>query len=386
MEKLFYQDTHIIDFEAIVTDCRKDSASDGYYIILDRTAFFPEEGGQTADKGTINGRDVLDVQIRQNIIYHLMADPLPVGSTIMGHVDWNRRFDFMQQHSGEHILSGLIHKHYGFQNVGFHLSDREVTMDLDGQISFELLREIEAEANRIIWANIPVNAYFPSKETLASLTYRSKIEIEGDIRIVEIPGVDVCACCAPHVSSTGEIGIIKINSVQSHRGGVRLSILCGQRALRDYTTKQETVGALSNLLSTGQERLTDAVNKLRADSVQMKEAANQLSNQLLQLQISSLPAPSEAANVVLFSELSNMVAIRNTINELTKRYSGYCAFFSGNGETGYSFILGSSKLDCTVVSSFLKERFGAKCGGSKLMVQGSVTACQKQLDAFFQAL
>lgn len=384
MEKLFYLDTHIIDFEATVTDCFEAEKKKGYYIVLDRTAFFPEEGGQSADKGTINGKEVLDVQIKEDIIYHLMQEPLEIGSRISGHVDWAQRFDFMQQHTGEHIVSGLIHKHYGFHNVGFHLSVNEVTMDFDGQISMELLREIEAEANRVVWANLAVSATFPSKEVLDTLEYRSKIEIEGAVRIVEIPGVDVCACCAPHVSFTGEIGMIKIASMQSHRGGMRLTLLCGERALQDYTTKQDTCSAISVLLSAKPDLLADAVKKVLEDSHKAKETANQLTNQLLKLQIAMLPTPKQTDHAVLFTELSNTIAIRNTVNELTTRYSGYCAAFTGTDKDGYSFIIGSANKDCRTLAALLREQFHAKCGGSSPMIQGSVNISEEELTAFLQ--
>ena len=384
MEKLFYKDTHILDFEAEVTECT--AMDKGYGIVLNQTAFFPEEGGQLADTGTLNGMPVLDVQIKEDVIYHFLNKPLEIGQKVNGHVDWDRRFDFMQQHSGEHILSGLLHKHYGFTNVGFHLGLTEVTMDFDGSISMELLREIEREANQIVWSNLPVLTSFPSKEKLSTLDYRSKIEIEGAVRIVEIPGVDVCACCAPHVTTTGEIGLIKIASVQSHRGGVRIHILCGNRALTDYTAKQEATSTISALLSAKPECIADAVQKVLEDSTQLKVTANQLANQLLNLQIAALPAPETCANPVLFVEMSNTLAIRNTVNELTGKYSGYCCIFNGNDANGYSFIIGSSSLDCRELAALLRTQLGSKGGGTAPMIQGSVNATKETLIGFFQSL
>ena len=386
MNKIFYEDTHILNFEATVWECNADKKGKGYWSVLDRTAFFPEEGGQPADTGTLNDLPVLDVQIKKDVIYHLTKQPLLVGTVVNGHVDWDRRFDFMQQHSGEHIISGLIHKHYGFNNVGFHLGFSEVTLDFDGVITLEQLREIEKEANRIVWKNLPVYATFPDKESLASLSYRSKIEIEGAVRIVEIPGVDVCACCAPHVEATGEIGIIKVTGLQSHRGGVRINILCGERALNDYTVKQDAGSAISVLLSANPERIVDAVKKVQEDALQLKVSSNQLANQLLDLQIASLPAPDICANPVLFVELSNTVAIRNTVNELTEKYSGYCGIFTGNDTDGYSFIIGSASQDCRTIANALREQFAAKGGGTAPMIQGSVKAAQTQLEMFFAKL
>lgn len=381
MEKIFYENTHILDFEAVVTDCQ--ATKDSYLIVLDRTAFFPEEGGQPADTGTLNDLPVRDVSIRNDIIFHHMEVPFENGTKVTGHVDWERRFDFMQQHSGEHIISGLLHKHYGFTNVGFHLGLTEVTLDFDGSIGMEALREIETEANKIVWQNLPVKAYFPDKASLQTMEYRSKIEIEGAVRIVEIPGVDVCACCAPHVEITGEIGLIKITGVQSHRGGVRINILCGERARKDYSMKQDSVNALSALLSAKPELVVDAVKKLQEDALKQKDTLNLLANQLLQMQVASLPEPESNPNPILFVELSNPIAIRNTVNELTKKYPGYCGIFNGDEASGYSFIIGSSSLDCRTLATNLREKFGAKGGGTPPMIQGNVQALKDDLIHFF---
>lgn len=379
MEKLFYQDTRMIDFEATVTDCIQDEK--GWLVVLDRTAFFPEEGGQSADKGTINEKTVLDVQIKKDIIYHLMAEPLEIGSKVTGHVDWKQRLDFMQQHSAEHIISGLLYKHYGFHNVGFHLSVNEVTMDFDGQLSLEQLREIEQEANEVVWKDIPVYAYFPSAEELEGMDYRSKSEIQGDVRIVEIVGVDACACCAPHVSFTGEIGVIKIVSAMNHRGGMRLTLLCGGRALKDYNFRQDTFSVLTAMLSAKPEKIIEAVKRLQDETLTLKNTTNELANQLMQLKLASLPAPETTENVTLFVELSNMVAVRNTVNELTEKYTGYCAIFSGNDANGYNFVIGSKSKDCREIATLLREKFSAKGGGTAPMVQGSVQASHADLEA-----
>ncbi len=382
MEKIFYEDTHILRFEATVLECTPVNGL--FHIVLDRTAFFPEEGGQLADTGTLNNLPIRDVSIEQDIIYHHMDRPFEIGTTVVGYVDWERRFDFMQQHSGEHIISGLLHKHYGFHNVGFHLGLTEVTLDFDGIIGMEALRDIEAEANQIVFSNRPIHCFFPERTELEAMEYRSKIEIEGAVRIVEIPGVDVCACCAPHVGSTAEIGIIKITGVQSHRGGVRINILCGERALKDYTTKQDSVNTLTALLSAKPELVVDAVKKLQEDALKQKDTINNLANQLLQLQIASLPSPEACSNPILFVELSNPIAIRNTVNELTDKYSGYCSIFNGNEQDGYSFIIGSRSLDCRTLAATLREKFGAKGGGTAPMIQGNAKASKEDLLAFFQ--
>ena len=386
MKKLFYIDTHILDFTAEIKECLPDEKGQGYWLVLNQTAFFPEEGGQAADKGTIDGMDVLDVQIKKDVIYHLVNGSFTPGQIITGHVDWAQRFDFMQQHSGEHIISGLLHSHFGFANVGFHLGSTEVTMDFDQPISLEMLREIEKEANEIVWKNLPVYATFPAKEDLEKMQYRSKIEIAGDVRIVEIPGVDVCACCAPHVEYTGQIGMIKITNVQSHRGGVRINILCGGRALADYTTKQNASSAMSALLSSKPEKLTENVQRVMDESLVWKNKANTLAQQLLQLQLTALPAPTDQPSPLLFIELDNPAAVRNAVNALCEKYPGYCSIFTGNDENGYQFIIGSATNDCRELAAELRNKLGAKCGGSAPMIQGSVSTSRLKVEVFMSML
>ncbi len=377
MERLYYQDTHLLDFEATVTDCAPDSGK--FRILLDRTAFFPEEGGQGADRGTLAGQEVLDVQLIRGEIWHYLGAPVPVGSMVDGHVDWEQRFDYMQQHSGEHIISGLVHSTYGFDNVGFHLGKEEVTLDFNGSLTLAQLREIEESANRIVWQDLPVRVFFPEKEQLAQLEYRSKLELTEDVRIVEIPGVDVCACCAPHADTTGKIGLIKIVGVQSHRGGVRVNILCGARAVKEFTLHQDSVTAISNMLSAKQNAVAHAVLHLKEDNVRLKERANALQATVLSLQADMLPSPEEQDSVILFTGELDTIALRNTANALCEKYAGYCCLFSGNDSDGYRFIIGSSSLDCRQAASVLREQLGAKGGGTVPMVQGSVIASSQDI-------
>ena len=415
MEKLFYQDIHLTDFEALVTECVLDEKRNLYRILLDRTAFFPEEGGQVADRGVLieeNDAEKLssaqlpakntednaespavhtleDVTIEGDLIYHYTTSPIPANTRVRGLVDWAQRFDFMQQHTGEHIISGLVHKHYGYNNVGFHLGLSEVTLDFNGVLSLEQLRSIEKEANDAVWANLPVSVSFPSPEKLSCMNYRSKLELTENVRIVEIPDIDTCACCAPHVENTGMIGLIKITNVQSHRGGVRVNILCGGRALSDYTEKQDAVSSVSSLLSAKQDAIPQAVTRLLEESAQRKNRANTLQAQLLSLKLGSLPAPSEIENVLIFVGDMDNIAMRNAVNSLTETYKGYCGIFSGeeeeaNSPSDFRFIIGSASKDCKSLAAKLRQRFGAKGGGSAPMIQGSIAASEEELRAFFQ--
>ena len=377
MKKLFYQDTHILDFEATVTDCIAEKGN--YRIRLDQTAFFPEEGGQGADRGTLAGLPVLDVQILQGEIWHYIEQPLTTGHIVSGHVDWEQRFDYMQQHSGEHIVSGLVHSRYGYDNVGFHLGKEEVTLDFNGSLTLSQLREIEAEANRIIWQDLPLLVTFPAKDRLTQMEYRSKLELTEDVRIVEIPGVDTCACCAPHVDTTGQIGVLKVTGVQSHRGGIRVNILCGARAVKEFTMHQDSVTAISALLSAKQNAVADAVLHLKEENQRMKERANELQARLLVLQVSTLPSPDVQNSVILFTGDLDAIALRSTVNSLCERYSGYVCAFSGDDAAGYRYIIGSASLDCRQAATLLREKFGAKGGGTAPMVQGSITATAEDI-------
>lgn len=382
-EKIYDTNPHITQFEATVLSCVPVNAgeADCFAVILDRTAFFPEEGGQGSDSGMLGSLPVLHVSIdKDNTLTHFLPSPLPVGEKVSGTVDWEQRFDYMQQHTGEHILSGLMHKKWGYDNVGFHLSNDYTTLDVNGSISLEDISELEKTANRVIFENLPVKAYFPSPEELSSLSYRSKIEIEGAVRIVEIPGVDLCACCAPHVDTTGQIGLIKITEAVSHRGGMRLTIKCGMRALSDYGTDLSVLRLLSNSLSVPFEKIPDAVERLKQETFEKQQRINALQEKLLLQSLSSLPSYAETDHAVLFTEPMDVKAVRNAVNTLTASYPGYSALFSGSDETGYTFIAGGGEaFDCTQLAAILREKLSAKCGGSKKMIQGNVNATKEAI-------
>lgn len=381
-EKLFYEDVRMVEFLGKVMECVEEGPG-RYRVALDRTAFFPEEGGQAADRGTLGDAKVLDVQIEGDVIWHVTDKALEAGTVAQGRVDWEQRFDFMQQHSGEHIVSGLVHGKYGFDNVGFHLGLTEVTLDFNGALSLEQLRQIEREANEAVWKDLPVKVSFPEKAALDALEYRSKLELTKDVRIVEIPGVDVCACCAPHVERTGQIGLIKVTGVQSHRGGVRVNILCGARALADYSLRQNSVAEISVMLSARQDAVSDAVSRLKEENLKQKERCNSLQARVLTLEMDALPSPLETENVILFVGGLDTIAMRNAVNGLCEKYTGYCGIFAGATGNGYRFIVGSSSKDCRLLAASIREMPGGKCGGSAPMIQGSVNAPEEMLRQLF---
>ncbi len=374
--RLYDADGYATRFEARVLSCEKGKDGNNC-LILDQTLFFPEEGGQSCDKGRINGIEVLDVQKKNGVICHTVTDGFETGSTVKGEIDWEHRFSNMQQHSGEHIFSGTVKRLYGSNNVGFHLSDQIVTMDFDTPLTVKQLEEAEWEANRAITENIEVLVSYPSAEELAGLDYRSKIEIEEQIRIVTIPGYDVCACCAPHVRRTGEIGLIKIMSVQNHKGGVRVSMLCGFRALLAFREKNRIVSVLTGSLSTNQEALPGQTEKMKQSIYSLKNQLAQAKQELLLRKLEEIPETEE--NVLIFETGLDTAVMRNGVNELVKKHTGICGIFSAKEEGGYHYIIGSSSRDCREVAGRMKEELSAKGGGSSAMIQGSVEAEEEEV-------
>lgn len=374
--KLYDIDAYATNFEAEVVDCRK--ADQGFLVELDRTLFFPEEGGQSPDKGILGGQEVLDVQIdKEGSITHLVGQEMPVGKKVSGSIDWKHRFSNMQQHSGEHIFSGTVNRLFGYNNVGFHLSNQIVTMDFDGVLTPEEVDRVELLVNEAIVSNIPIEVTFPSKEELEQLEYRSKIEIEGQVRIVTIPGVDVCACCAPHVRRTGEIGFLKVMSVQSYKGGVRISMLCGFRALMAFREKAGVITELSGILTTGQEKLAESVTKLKNQTISLNNRLMQTKQELLQIRLQEIP--KEQSSVLIFEEDLEDAVIRTGVNRLVEQHDGICGIFSGDEESGYKYIVGSKTKDCRELAARMRQTLQARGGGSPAMIQGFVSATRSQI-------
>ena len=368
-EKLFYEDSHMITFSAVVTACEK--VGDYYEAVLDRTAFFPEGGGQYADTGWIDGVKVLDAHERDGVIYHKVENELSVGKQVEGTIDWEERFSKMQHHSGEHIVSGLVNAIYGYDNVGFHMGKDAVTMDFNGVLSKEQLREIEHKANEAVVKNLDIQVLFPSKEELAEIRYRSKIEIEGQVRIVVIPGYDTCACCAPHVNQTGEIGVIKLIGVQNYKGGVRVSMLCGFRAIADYEKKSESTKSISVMLSAKEDEIVDEVAKLKEELAVQKGKVAEMQKNLLQYRVQGF-SENESLIVLFESDLSGD-APRELVNLLLAKGTKVSAVFAETGYRQYRYVIGSKSLDVRPFAKMLNDKFEARGGGKPEMVQGSVS-------------
>ena len=375
-EKLYDKDSYLQEFQATVISCEQKSETT-WSIVLDKTAFFPEGGGQTGDTGWLNEIEVIDTREKAGVIYHETKVPLEVGMHVAGKIDFAKRFDKMQQHTGEHILSGIVCATYGYNNVGFHLSTEITTLDFDGELSAEQVRELEIKVNLAIHANIPVQVKFPTKAELSEMEYRSKIEIEGQVRIVEIPEIDRCACCAPHVRTTAEVGLLKIQSCDRHRGGCRLTIVCGMRALKDYQQKQESVGKVSAALSAKPDRIAEAVKNLQEQQTSLREQLNRIQAMYLKGKLGMLTG--EEKSVCIFEETLDSIAIRNFVNDAMEKCDGICGAFIGTDNSGYHYILGSKTVDMREFSKKLNEKFQGKGGGKPQMVQGSLNGEKKAI-------
>ncbi len=379
-ECLYDQDAYLRIFSAEVLDCKP--VDDGHFdIVLDRTAFFPEQGGQTADTGTLEGRiHVLDAHIRQGVIHHICDASLETGERVEGKLDFDHRFSHMQQHTGEHILSGTCARVYGCRNVGFHLSDRIVTVDYDKPLNMEQLEHLEDLSNRAVWANLPVRCWYPEKEEAESLNYRSKKEIDGRLRIVSIPGVDDCACCAPHVHSTGEVGLIRIISAASYKGGVRLSILCGERALRAVRQNQRLLDGLCRQMTCGADELAQVMAKRDAELKELKLRNVQLETEFLLLKAREARDKGERC---LLAAGADMQAMIRAAACLCEDQTDTVGVFSGSDAAGYSFCLMGGE-DLKGAFTAFRSRLNAQGGGDSQLIRGKCRSNRDEILAFFE--
>lgn len=368
--KLYYRDSMMMEFDATITECRE--VKGGYALILDKTAFFPEGGGQSADTGYIGDVRVNDVQEINGEILHYCAEAVEAGSTLHCRLDKEQRLRRMQSHSGEHIVSGIAHTLYGCENVGFHMGDEVMTIDFDRELTWEQLMTVETQANEAVRRNLPIMTSFPGKEELSIISYRSKLDLTENVRIVEITGIDRCACCAPHMERTGDIGIIKILESERHRGGIRITLVCGMNALDDYRRRQESVTAVSQLLSAKRGDIAPAVERVLAEQAKAKERIAALSMELAKLKAESCPETD--GNICLFDTVLDEVAQRELVNMLMEKCGGMAAVFCGSDEEGYRYIIGSRSFDLRKNGKAINSAINGRGGGSTQMIMGRAAA------------
>ena len=378
--KLYYEDSHLRTFSAEVLLCEKTDK--GYEVILDATAFYPEGGGQAADTGTLNGIRVLDTRERGETIVHLCDAALEQGLAVAGVIDYENRFHRMQQHSGEHIVSGIINRRYGYHNVGFHMGSDIITIDFDGVIPAEDLADIEAEANCAVWQNIPIKCWYPSEEELPGVFYRTKRALPWPVRIVQVPGFDSCACCGTHVQATGEIGLIKLFSVMGFRGGTRMEMACGASALKLLNAAYEQNRQVSQAFSA-------KIQETGAAARRMNEVEANLKYRIVGLEKRIFTSIAEncagKGDVVHFEEGLDNVAVRDLADAIAEVCGGTAAVFSGNDETGYAFCLVTRTGDLRQLGREMTSALNGRGGGKPAFQQGRVQVTKAEIAAFFAA-
>ena len=377
-EKLYYQDPYLTTFTAKVLTC--EPAKTGFLVTLDRTAFYPEGGGQPADHGTLGAAAVTDVHEKDGVIFHTCDAPVETGAAVEGSIDWPRRFDHMQQHSGEHILSGLLCSLYDCDNVGFHLGADTVTIDYNLELTWEQVLEAERRANETIWADTPVEITFPSPEALEQLHYRSKKELTGQVRIVTFPGADCCACCGTHVRRAGEVGLIKVLSCQKFREGVRMEILCGQRAYRYLSQVYDQDHAVAQLLSVKPQDTLAAVERQNAELTAAKQRMTELEDQLFSLRAQALTG---LGDVLLVEPPMRPDGARKLADAVAKAAGGLAAVFSGEGNSHVYALVQADGGDIPPLVKRLNAALSGRGGGRNGFAQGSVQADGSAIRAFF---
>lgn len=395
---LYETDGLLTGFDATTVETGTCTDTGREYVVLDRTAFFPEGGGQKADTGILETKDgikaaVTDVRTVGGVVRHYVDRHIDAGVSLHGKIDEIQRFSRMQNHGAEHLISGLIHKRFGYDNVGFHMSEGELVIDINGPITPEEIRDIEEEANRVVFENVPITVSFPTREEAAALQYRSKLDIEEGVRLVTIEGYDVCACCAPHLDCTGRFGVIKILDMVPHRQGVRITMIAGMDAYADYAMLHARNSKIMELLSAGRNKTASYVEEALSRYAALKEEMSMLKKTMAENEtrqaIDRIKSRAGAGDhpELIFSGLTDPVGLRNLVNECTKVCDGpVCAFMKDGGNFRYIFAVRDEMAQSFDLRKLVKE-FNEECmgrgGGSNIMAQGSCAAQRARIEEFF---
>lgn len=383
-QRLYYEDPYLKEFDAIVTGCvRKE---DQYLVTLDRSAFFPEGGGQSGDRGILVRQNqetvrVLDTRESGEEIAVICPESFSLGEKVRGILDWTWRFDRMQNHSGEHIVSGLVHETYGFNNIGFHMSQDRMTIDLDGEIPEEGLTRIEKRANEIVWENVPVRTDLYTPEEAGKVEYRSKKELSGEIRVVSIPGADVCACCGTHVARTGEIGLVKILSHERCKGGVRMELACGRWAYEYLEQVFRQNHEVSMHLSSRMLKTGEAACRLVEENIRLKGSLVGMRYQMIDRKAEEM---TDAGNVLIFMEDADAVMAQKLTAKAMETCKGSAFTFAGSDSEGYKYAAGHKDGDLKELVREMNAALDGRGGGKPFFQQGSVHAAREEIEAWLK--
>lgn len=377
--RLYYENVYIKEFDAEVLKCRE--GENGYEIILDESAFYPEGGGQPCDVGSLGEAEVKDVQEKDGELIHYVDKALEEGHQVHGKINWERRFDLMQQHSGEHMVSGLVHEKYGYNNVGFHMGSDVITIDFSGVLNEEQLQEIEDRVNQKIWENAPVQITYPSESELENIPYRSKKELTGQVRIVEFPGTDICACCGTHVAYTGEIGAVKFLSVVKFRQGVRVEMISGKRVIDYFSKIAKENSKVSVLLSAKPQETSKAVERLQEENFRLKGKIFDMEAEIFQAEVEKWAG---AGSVLIFKKNMESDSVRKLVDAVMQTCCGCCAVFSDNGDGTYKYAMGEKDGNLREFTKEMNQALNGRGGGKPFFVQGSVSSSEEEIRKFFE--
>ena len=377
--RLYYEDVYKKEFTAKVLECREEKK--GFQILLDESAFYPEGGGQPSDTGFLNDVKVTEVHEKEGELLHYTEEAIQPGTEVRGKIDWARRFDLMQQHSGEHMVSGLVHEKYGYDNVGFHMGSDVITIDFSGILSEEQMAEIEEQVNLKIWEDTPVEIFYPSREELDTLDYRSKKELTGQVRIVRFPGADTCACCGTHVTHTGEIGMVKLLSVVRFREGVRMEMISGKRVLDYLNMVNEQNHQISVKLSAKMDKTAQAVDRLWEENFALKGRIHSMEEEMFSSEAKKWEG---YGSVLLFKEGLEADSVRKLTDAVMQTCEGCCAVFSKNPDGSYKYAMGEINGDLRQFTKEMNAALNGRGGGKPFFVQGSVQADEEAIRKFFE--
>ncbi len=377
-KKLYYENAYIRSFVARVLEVT--STDEGYDVVLDETAFFPEEGGQSSDTGYIGDAKVSYIYERDGVVHHI-TDKRPSLGEKQCALDLDDRFEKMQCHTAEHILCGIIHRLFGLDNVGFHLGDDEVTFDVNGVLDREQLNKVEILANEAVFANLKIDTIFPTPDELSKIEYRAKLDITEGVRLVKIGDVDTCACCAPHVAYTGEIGVIKILDFMKHRGGTRIWMVAGKRALADYRLRYDNVKRISGMLSAPQPEIANVLSDYIAESDETRTALKQARLRIAELEAEKIQS-TDASAVFYLPDFSipELIAFSNVAN---KRVGKITVALSGT-DGDYKYVISSNTTNLRAMAKDINSALSGRGGGRPEMIQGSFGATLQEIKDYFK--
>ena len=376
-DKLYYKDAYIKEFYATVISCER--CDGGYDVVLDKTAFFPEEGGQSSDDGCIGSSRVIHVYERDGVVHHITDSDISEKLTFCK-LDFAKRLEKMQCHTAEHILCGIIYNIFGYDNVGFHLGDDVVTFDVSGYLSREDIERVEVLANEAVFDNLPITTSFPNTSELNGIFYRAKLDLKTGVRIVKIGDIDSCACCAPHVSTTAEVGLIKILDFMKHRGGMRITMVAGRRAFSEFCIQHSNIKRISALLSEPPHTTADMLEKYIADTESMKLSMKKTRERLATLYAATL-SPREGNLVMKFDDFS-IDDLRSFANGAIGKCQGILVAVSGN-DGDYKYVISSPDEIPREQTAKINAALSGKGGGRGNMIQGSFASSYEAILEYF---